>query len=305
MPTATGGTTYLEVEGVAGRDESGAAYRVVGEDYFATMRMPILRGRAFDATDAADGERVAVINELLAEKYWPAADPIGRRIRTPGMEGYDDVPWLRIVGVTNNVRHGGHENDVTAHVYVLQRQRPEHRALHVLARTHGGGTGDAARVLDRAISSLAPELAANTRDLERELASLTAERRLLTGLLGTFAILALSLAATGIFGLFSYAVAQRTQEFGVRSALGADRGRIARLVLGDALRLVVAGGIAGSIAAFWLTRLLRSQLADVTNTDPLTYAAALLVIASAALIAAAVPGLRAARVDPKTALRSV
>lgn len=304
VPTGTAGTTFLEVEGVDGRDASGAAYRVVSDDYFETLRMPV-RGRSFDASDAAGGERVAMINGLLAEKYWPEGGAIGARIRTPGMEGYRDVPWLRVVGITSDVRHGGHESEPTAHVYVLQRQRTEHRAMHVLVRAADGQVATATRALERAVGSIDTRLAVEPRDLERELASLTRERRLFTGVLGAFATLALLLAATGTFGLFSYAVAQRTHEFAVRNALGAGRSSIVLLVLGDALRLVGAGCLAGSFAAFWLTRLLEAHLSGVSAADPLTYAVALGVILGAALIAAAGPSIRASSVDPQTALRGV
>lgn len=236
VPTGTGGTTYLEVEGVDGRDASGTAYRVVSDDYFATLRMPV-RGRSFDATDAAEGERVAIINELLAEKYWRDGGAIGVRIRTPGMEGYNDVPWLRIIGVTSDVRHGGHESEPTAHVYVLQRQRPGQRAMQMLVRATDSRVATAARAVERAVWSLDTRLAVEPRDIERELASLTGERRLFTGVLSAFATLALLLAATGTFGLFSYAVAQRTHEFAVRNALGAGRGSIVRqyMVFGGSL----------------------------------------------------------------------
>jgi predicted permease len=302
VPTGTGGTSFLEVEGVEGRH--GAAYRVVSDDYFETMRMPIARGRAFADVDAARGERVAVISRSLAQKYWPDVDPIGARIRTPGMEGYDDVQWLRVIGVTSDVRHGGHESETSDHVYVLQRQRPEHRALHVLVRTADNTTARAASSLEQAVLTLDASLAVEPRDLERELASLTAERRLITSILAVFALLSLLLATTGIYGLFSYAVAQRTHEIGVRSALGADRTTIIRLVLGDALRVVMVGCVGGVIGAYWITQLIESQLEGVTTRDPITYGIAFSAIVVAALLAALLPGVRAARIDPQVALRS-
>lgn len=303
VPTGTGGTGYLNVEGRS-EPNAGAAYRVIGEGYFAALGIPLLRGRDLETRDGPAAPRVAVISRSLAERYWPGENPVGRRIQVPGMEGYGDVPWLTIVGVAGDVRHDGHESEVSDHVYVSWRQRPQWtRAMTVVVRARADAAS-AGRAIVRAVQSLDRELAAAPVPLERELGRLVAERRLVMLLLSGFGAMALALAAVGLYGILSFAVAQRTREIGVRAALGASRSGIVRLVVLNAGRVVLAGAAIGMLAAYWLTRVLSGMLVDVTHADPLTYAAAALVLALVALGAALVPARRAARVDPLTALRA-
>ncbi|HSJ13509.1 MAG TPA: ADOP family duplicated permease, partial [Longimicrobiales bacterium] len=303
VPTGMGGTGYLNVEGRS-EANAGAAYRVIGEGYFAALGIPVLRGRDLEARDGPAALRVAVISRSLAERYWPGANPVGRRIQVPGMEGYEDVPWLTIVGVVGDVRHDGHESEVSDHVYVSWRQRPQWtQAMNVVVQARGD-VGAAGHALVRAAQSLDRELAVEPVPLERELGRLVAERRLVMLLLAFFGAMALALAAVGLYGILSFAVAQRTHEIGVRAALGASRSGIVRMVVLNAGRVVLAGAAAGIVAAFWLTRVLESMLVDVTHADPLTYAAAAVVLALVALGAVFLPARRAAHVDPLTALRA-
>jgi predicted permease len=304
IPTGTGGTSYLDIEGV-GRDPEGASYRAVSGDYFRAMGIDVVRGRAFNARDGEGTQRVALVNRTLAERYWRNADPIGKRIRTEGMEGYgDQAKWLTIVGVVEDIRHDGYEDDVTPQVYVLYSQVPLWtRALHVVAKSDGDAS-DAAMWIQRAVQSLDPQIAAEPVMLADGLRGVISERRLTTGLITAFAALALGLAAIGIYGLLSFSVAERTREIAVRAALGADRRELLSMVLRNGGVVVLTGAAAGVVAAFWLTKLLQSLLAGVTRSDPVTYVAVLAVVVAAALIASLVPALRASRADPLSALRS-
>lgn len=306
IPTGRGGTGYLEVDG-QGEDARGTGYDVVSEGYFTAMGIPILRGRSFEARDLAGGDRVGIINRTMAERYWPGSDPTGRRFRVPGMEGpRASAPWIRVIGVAGDVRHDGYEDDRSRNqVYVLYRQVPLWSTeMTLIARHTAGDAGAAGAVMRREVRSLDPALAVEPQSLERRLGTLMTERRLVMSLLSGFGVLALLLAMIGVYGMLSYAVAQRTQEIGVRAALGATHGGIVRLIVGSAARVVVPGAAAGLVLAWWLTRLLRGMLVGVTNTDPITWIGAVTVLGTIALAAAYVPARRAARVDPLVALRS-
>ena len=305
VPTEYAGVSYLEVEGI-GQVPDGAGYRAVNGEYFDALGIAILRGRTFDRNDGPATPRVAIVNRSLAERYWPQDEAIGKRIRTPGMEGYgDDVPWLTIVGVVEDVRHSGYEDDRSPEVFVLYTQVPFYsRALYVTVRSARGDANAAALALTRHVHALDRTIGVVPRNLEGNLRELMTERRLTTGLLSTFGALALLLAGIGVYGLLSFAVAQRTREIGVRAAFGADRNRILRLVVGNAMTIVLAGSAAGLLAAFWLTRALEGMLIDLSARDPVTYVTALLVICVAGAGAAVLPALRAARIDPLTALRA-
>jgi predicted permease len=306
IPTGRGGTGYLAVEGFA-EDVRGTGYDVVSEGYFDAMRIPLLLGRSFEPRDAAAGERIAVINRTMAEYYWPGGDPIGRQFKVPGMEGErESAPWIRVIGVVGDVRHDGYEDDRARNqVYVLYRQVPLWSTAMTLIARHGtGDAGAAGAVMRREVRSLDPALAVEPQSLERRLGTLMTERRLVMSVFSGFGALALLLAMIGVYGMLSFAVAQRTQEIGVRAALGATHGGILRLIIGSAARVVVPGAVAGLVLAWWLTRLLQSMLIGVTNTDPIAWIGAVTVLGAIALAAAYVPARRAARVDPLVALRS-
>jgi predicted permease len=304
VPTGGGGTSYLVVEGI-GEVSEGAGYRAVSEDYFETMRIPLVLGRTFDSSDRAGTQRVAVVNRRLAERHWPGENPIGRRIRLPGMEGAHDVaPWITIVGVVGDVRHYGYEDDVRAEAFVLYRQVPTWAvSLHVVARHVTGDAAQAGGAISAHVRALEPSLAVRVTQIEEQLGRLLATRRITMAVLSGFSIVALVLAALGIYGLLSFAVAQRTPEIGIRAALGASRAGIVRMILRNALTLVALGGAAGLLAAYWLTRLMRALLIDVSSGDARSYMTAAAALGTVATIAALVPAWRAARVDPLTALR--
>ncbi|MGE0042434.1 MAG: ABC transporter permease [Vicinamibacterales bacterium] len=280
-----------------------ASYRVVSGSYFDAMAIPIVRGRAFEARDAAGAEPVAVINQTMARRYFADRDPLGQRIRFAGMDR--ENPWLTIVGVAGDVRHRL-ASDAVPEVYVHFPQLPTRTQYFVttVARVAPGATTDqvAPRMAEavRAIDSEVPaELSTMTALVERSVA----DRRFAVLLLSLFGVMALALAAVGIYGVLAQTVVARTPEIGVRMALGAEPSSVVGLILRGAAVSVAVGAAAGLATAAALTRFLSSLLYEVTPTDPLTYGAALAVLAAAALLAALVPAVRATRIDPVAAIR--
>jgi predicted permease len=306
IPTGRGGTGYLLVEGRE-EDPNGTGYDVVSDGYFAAMGIPLQLGRSFEPTDNENSPRVALVNRTLAERYWPGASPLGQRFKVPGMEGpRDTAPWITVIGVVGDVRHNGYEDDRARNqVYVSYRQAPDWTtAMTLIARHARGDAASAGAVLRRELRSFDPALVVEPESLERRLGTLITERRLIMSVLSGFGALALLLAVVGVYGMLSFAVAQRTQEIGIRAALGLDRGGIIRLIINGAARVVIPGAAVGLLLAWWLTRVLESMLVDVTRTDPLAWAGAIFVLVVIAFAAALVPARRAARVDPLVALRN-
>jgi len=287
-------------------EPSPMGYVGVAPGYFHTLGIP-LRGRDFTAADRAGAPRVAIVDEALARTYFPGEDPVGQRIQVLASRP-DDVPF-ELVGVAGAVRHEALGVAPEPTVYVPHAQMVEHgfrppRSAVVTVRTEGNPT-DLGAVLRREVARMDPELALS------ELGSLDALRRtsvarprLLAVLLGAFSVLALVLAAVGLYGLMAQLVGQRRREMGVRMALGADRGAVVRRVVGQGLRLTLAGlalGLAGSLGAGGL---LRSLLYEVGTADPASFAATAVLLLLVALAACWLPALRAARVDPAAVLRA-
>jgi putative ABC transport system permease protein len=304
VPGSDGGTGFVEVDGI-GQTDRGAGYRVISDDYLDVLGVPLLAGRGFERTDGAETERVGLINRAMADRYWPSGNAVGGRMRARSMELMEGAPWIRVIGVVGDVRHYGYERDPAPEMYVLYRQVPSWTAaMHIVARARPGTT--AARLsadVDAAVRALDPDLAPAPLALDRRIAERMASRRLVLAVLVGFAGLALVLAALGLYGLLSFAVAQRTREIGVRAALGARRNGILGLMLASGLRVVAAGAIVGLAASYWLTQLLRAMLVDITPHDPVAFAAALAVLFLVAAAAAFVPAWRASRVDPLQVLR--
>lgn len=306
IPTTTASRGFIEVEGrETGSD--GAGYRVVGGDYFRALAVPLLAGRTFDERDGPNAPRVVVINRSMAEMYWPGQEPIGRRVKAVSHEGYlteGGAPWLTVVGVVGDIRHYGFESAPIPEMFVDYRQIPERTStMHVVVR--GDGTSAAlASDLRRQLHDQDPTLAADLRLLEERLGAELQEQRLTMAVLTGFGLLALLLAGLGVYSLLSFTVARRTREIGIRAALGARRGGIVRLVLQDALRISLLGGLIGLIGALWLTKAMEALLVDVTRTDPLSYAVAAVTILAVAVLAGLIPARRAAKLDPLIALRA-
>ena len=267
--------------------------------YFETMGIPLARGRDFSEADAPGTPLVVVVNETMAERFWPGKDPIGRRFKFFG-----DAEFTTIVGVARNAKYNGVVEDPTPFIYQPLRQNYNPAAtLHVRADSDAATLAAAVR---REVQALDPTLSVfNVRTLEDQVAESLAPLRTNVILLTTFGILALLLASIGLYGVASYSVAQRTREIGVRMALGARPSSVLGLVLRRSLVLVAAGLVIGLGGAVALSLLVPAELlATVSPRDPATFAATALLLAAVALVATYVPARRATKIDPLLALRA-
>ncbi|HEX8072777.1 MAG TPA: ABC transporter permease [Pyrinomonadaceae bacterium] len=283
-------------------EEPAADFRVISPDYFRTMAIPVKQGRAFNERDTDKAPPVVVINETFARRFFPGENPTGRRLALD--DGEDDHAAPReIVGVVGDVRHAGLDQPVTPEMYVPFQQLPPAR-LSIVTRTTAADPAGVATSVRAAIREVnAEQPVYNVRPVTQLLAQSVARRRFNMLLLGTFAALALVLAALGIYGVMAYSVTRRTHELGIRLALGAQRGDILRLVVGQGMVLVGTGAALGLVAALLGARLMASLLFGVSALDPLTYFGVALLLAAVALVACLIPARRATRVDPMVALR--
>jgi predicted permease len=279
-----------------------ADYCVASEGYFRTVGISLLRGRIFGDEDDANSPHVAVISEALARQRWPNQDPIGQTIEFGNMDG--NLKPLTIVGIVRDVRAAGLDSPSPAIVYVDYRQRGmnANASPTILVRSAGpsGEIVSAARGIFR---ELAPDVPVKFSTFEDEMGGWLADRRFLLLLVGLFAAAALALAAVGIYGVVAFSVTRRTQEIGVRVALGAQRADVLRLVLGEGARMAAIGVLIGVGASLAVTRLLSSLLFGITATDPVTFAGVAVLLALVTLAASYIPAHRAMGVDPMTALR--
>jgi putative ABC transport system permease protein len=279
-------------------------WQFVSAGYVDTMGIPIVRGRAFEPADVT-GAPVAVINESLARKFFTDRDPIGARVK-PGFG--DQLPWFTIVGILKDVKQGGVAEAAGSELYLLADQGPRLAgfapvAMNIVVRSPLG-LDQLAPTYRQAINELDASLPlVRLRSMDEVVGDAIARPRFLAVLLAILAGLALALAAVGTYGVLAYLVNQRTQEIGIRMALGADRGKVMALILGRGLALSLAGVVIGLGASIGLTRLMATMLFNVTPTDPPTLALVSAVMIVTALAACLVPAWRATRVDPLTTLR--
>jgi putative ABC transport system permease protein len=273
------------------------------DDYFQTMGIPLVKGRYFDARDTAESPFVAIASEALARKYWPNEDPVGKRITFNRIPNTQDPQWREVVGVVRHVRNEGLEGESRGQYYVPYAQRPNSPELFLVVRTDGDPASLAPAVRG-AVASVDRDLPIfRVLTMERLVSDSLAQRRFSLFLFGVFAALAMALAVVGLYGVMSYAVAQRTHELGLRMALGAQASDVLKMVVGQGMLLVVVGLAAGLLGAFGLTWLMESLLFEVSPTDPLTYAGIALLLGAVALLASYIPARRATKVDPMVALR--
>jgi putative ABC transport system permease protein len=276
-------------------------YLDVGPGYFATLGIPVLRGREFTAQDAVANARAVVINEAMARREYPDTDPIGRRFSF-GPDDQGNPQWLDIVGVVGNVRQYRADQDPVPMTYAPTIAAPG-RAQNLLIRTAGEPMAVAGAVR-AALQSLDASLPVSPpRTLDDVIGASLTQRRFNMTLLLVFAGLALVLAVAGIYGTVAYAVAQRTQEIGIRVALGASSREILTLVLGGALKPVAGGLVIGVLVALGLARLLEGLVYGVSTTDPVTFISLPVLLGVVATLAGLFPALRATRIDPLEALR--
>jgi putative ABC transport system permease protein len=302
LPLMGGGLNFgFRVEGRAlppGASEPSANYTAMTPDYFRLMRIPLIRGRLFTEADGADRPKVCVVSADLARLYFPDEDPIGRRLVFGARES---VPH-EIVGVVGNVKRDGLAVVSRPEMYVPFAQEPWW-AGYVTVRTSGdpASLAPAVRAHVRALDATLP--IEEAQPMTRTVYDSAAQPRFRTTLLAAFGAAALLLAALGLYGVVSYGVGRRTRELGIRVALGAQRGDVLRMILGEGLLLAGIGLAVGLAGALVLTRYLSSLLFEVGRLDPATYAAVAATLLGASLLAGLLPARRATRVDPVTALR--
>jgi putative ABC transport system permease protein len=277
-----------------------AGFRLASPGYFATMGIPILRGRDFNESDLHDRPFVAIISDSLARQNFPNEDPIGHRI----MCGLDlPIQWMTVVGVVGDVRQSSPAAQPGPELYMPLRQHPfMANDAEVVVRTPGDPESLIAAV-EHTIRNVNPEIAVRSTTMTGLVSDSIGAQRFRTVLASTFATLALLLALSGMYAVMSYVTAQRTAEFGLRSALGAQRGNIIRLVLGGAVGMAATGALVGVLLSVAVGRLLSSMLFGVTSLDPATYALVIGIVVPVIVLAAAVPAWRASRTDPMVALR--
>jgi predicted permease len=279
-----------------------ANYRVVSEDYFRALGIPLRRGRTLGETDRPGAEHAVVVSEAAARRYWPDESPLGHRVRFPGMDQHADV-WLTVVGVVGDVRHAGLDAPAAPEMYVSFRQRPERLAAATLVLRGAAAPDLLGTALRGVLRAEDPNVPVSISSMQAALDRSVAPRRFTTAVLGGFAALGLLLAAVGIYGVLSYSVAQRQRELSVRMVLGGQSRDIRRMVVRDAGRAVLPGIAVGVAAALVLTRFLQGLVYGVSPADPVTFAAVLALLLAVAALASYVPARRATRVDPMLAIR--
>src|SRR5687768_15364169 len=281
--------------------EGSADYRVASSDYFTAMGIPVLRGRSFDQTDKREAPNAAVISHSLASKYWPNEEPIGQTIQFGNMDG--DLRLLHIVGVVGDVHDRGVDAAPTSTIYGNALQRLPSSSLSVVVRAQVPPDALVPAMRD-AVRSLDPQLPVSFLTLNEVFSSSLDQRRFSLVIFGVFGAVALLLSAMGIYGLTTYSVTQRTQEIGIRMALGAQAGDVLKLILRNGMVLSLIGLAIGLVAAWGLTRLMASLLFGVTPTDATTFASVSTLLILVVLASCYLPARRATHVDPLIALRN-
>jgi predicted permease len=301
--TLTISSTNFWIEGQEYADPeeggTGASYSSVSSDSFRTLGIPLLQGRDFNDGDSAGSSGVVIVNQEFADRFWPGETPLGKRISNTTAEG----PYLEVVGVAKTTKYWLIGEEPRPHVYLPISQNPREFMATLLVRT----TGDpliAAAPIREIIREIEPELAlASTGRLTELIGFILLPARFAAAGFGLFGLLALVLASVGLYGVMSYTANQRMHEIGIRTALGAQRGDIIRMMLKQGIRLTAIGLVIGLVIALAGTRLLSNLLYGIGATDPLTFIVVSLVLAGVALLASWIPARRATMVDPAVTLR--
>jgi predicted permease len=294
-----GGSTAVNPEGYVSQANESMETQVaiVTPNYFQTLQIPLVKGRDFTPQDTKSSQRVVIVSETFVNRYWPNQEALGKQLNSDLTH-----EWFTVVGVARDSKVNGLNEKPTPFLYLPQYQ--VYRAtMIVLARTNGDPLA-AGRMVEKTIHELNADLVVfdiTTLDLREQIASFG--QRVAGTFVGAFGLLALVLAAVGIYGVTAYTTRQRTHEIGIRMTLGASKQDVLRLVLGHGLRLTLIGVILGLAASFALTRFLTSLLLGVTSTDALTFSSVALLLCAVALFACFIPARRAMRVDPMVALR--
>jgi predicted permease len=274
----------------------------VSPDFFRALGTPLLRGRFFSIGDRPDAPPVAIINDAMARRSWPGHDPVGRRFTLGPRDS--DGPWYTVVGVVGDMRRQGQEREALPQIFVSLAQNPPSRNVGLFIRTSSDDPLAIAAALRAAVRRVEKNAAIyGVAPLEQQLGTYLTQRRFQTSLLTGFSVVALLMAAVGIYGLIQYSIATRTQEIGLRMAIGAQAGHIFRMIIGEGLTLSLTGLALGLVGAWWLGRAGSSLLFGVTAGDPLTFTTVSLLLTAVAIAACYFPARRATRVDPIVALR--
>jgi putative ABC transport system permease protein len=277
------------------------ARAVITPGYQRTLRIPLLQGRSLTSTDTADAPAIAVVNREMARRHWPAGDAIGKRIRLgPASPG----PWIEIVGIAENVRSSDADAGPISQIYVPAAQSAE-RSIGIVLRSDGTRPADLTSAIRTLVTRLDDDLPVfDVATMEEVLFADLGSNYLLAGILAAVALIALALAAGGIYGLIAYSVSQRTREIGIRMALGAEPRTIVAAMLKNAALALGIGGLIGVSGGFGLVYLTSTALGEIDPSDPVVYGVILSFLASVAFLASYVPARRALRVDPIVALKA-
>jgi putative ABC transport system permease protein len=300
MPILTDGKTPDPVQG-----EIVTRYRTVSDDYFRTLEVPLLQGRAFEDRDTASSPAVAIVSESLARKYWPGESPVGKRLK-PNFTGSS---WCVVVGVVADVRHWGADAAIEPTAYYPYTQIPESMRSLIeadmgIALRSSLAQSDLLRSINAATAAVNQNVPVyDVKTMDSLLADSGSLRNFDLSLLGAFSLLALSLAAVGVYAVMAYSVSQRTREIGIRIALGAHSHDVLRLILRQGARLAIAGSVIGVTGAFLLRKIMASVLYGLSANDPLILSIVPCIMVLVLLLACWLPARRAAKIDPIVALR--
>jgi len=304
LPLGFGGRSGITIEGY--NTQQGEDMEVhnstVAPGYFETLRIAMQQGRTFDAQDQANAPGAVIVNEAFARRYWPGQNALGKRIQIGSGDGTDNAPYLTVVGVTKDGKYNSLGEEATPFFYRAATQAYVSTPT-LLVRTQSNPTNALATVRS-AVEALDKNLPLyDVKTMRQHLGIALLPARLAGSALGIFGLLALLLAAAGLYGVMANVVAGRTREIGIRMALGADALAVLRLILQQGMRLVLIGLGLGLAAALAVTHLLKSLLFGVSTTDPLTFAGIAVLLTAVALLACWIPARRATKVDPMIALR--
>jgi len=300
-------TNYFSIQGrpaPTSGEQPWSAFRVISPDYFRAMEIPLRTGRQFTEQDTEQSPGVVIINEVIARRFWPNEDPIGKRIRwhTSPVNSNGPPPWRQVVGVVGSVRHNGVVKEPMPEIYLPQAQNAV--ANMVLVVRTASDLRAVVGPIRREVWSVDKNLPVHSiKTMAQILADDLMGYNLYIGLMSTFAAIALLLAAVGVYGVISYSVGQRTHEFGIRLALGAQARSIIKLVIGQGLKLVLVGLAIGLMGAFALMRVISEVFFGVSATDPVIFVSVSLLLTGVALLACYLPARKATKVDPMVALR--
>ncbi|PYV41327.1 MAG: hypothetical protein DMG06_17500, partial [Acidobacteria bacterium] len=302
LPLSEGFTVAITIEGrppLSVAEGPAAFWHTISPNYLHTMGIRLLKGRDFTEQDKADALEVVIVNEKMAQMFWPGEDPTGKRIT---IWDAPTRPWRTIVGVVGNTKREGLDAQSVPEMYVAYLQRPA-GSMTLVVRSASNPKGLVAAVRSEVWQVDKDQPLYNVRTMEEILSSSLAARRFNMLLLGIFSLVALVLAGVGIYGVVAYSVTQRTHEIGIRMALGAQAGDVLKLVVSQGMILTIIGLAIGLVGAFGLTRLMASLLYEVGTTDPATFVGVSSLLTAVSLLASYIPARRATKVDPMVALR--